>query len=280
MNERFTMTHAYIIDKAEIDSEGNFQFNTAYLPKEEALYRIHVVKKEDPAASLIIGGRDENFHLLIASSKDSIFLDGTEGFSKAKLLGSSANFRMQEIKQWVSYGDSSTFDGSPVKRELIVNAIDEKLRQLADTNRQALVALYALYCSDFETHRKNNPLYYSDFLEKWKNEDSEYYALFRSQVGSSARFNSFFWISIILIIAALFVGVEFGKRRAKGPELVGGTELLSVQQLKIYKLLQEGKTNKEISEEYNIGVNTVKSHVSSILNKLKLKSRREAMDDV
>ncbi len=42
-------------------------------------------------------------------------------------------------------------------------------------------------------------------------------------------------------------------------------------------MLQEGKTNKEISEEHNIGVNTVKSHVSSILSKLKLKSRREVM---
>ncbi|CAN0606043.1 unnamed protein product, partial [Ectocarpus sp. 12 AP-2014] len=53
---------------------------------------------------------------------------------------------------------------------------------------------------------------------------------------------------------------------------------LSIQERKIYSLLKEGKSNKEISEEYNIGVSTVKSHVSSIYTKLSVKSRKEIIN--
>ena len=45
---------------------------------------------------------------------------------------------------------------------------------------------------------------------------------------------------------------------------------LSVQERKIYTLLKEGKSNKEISEELNIGLSTVKSHASNIYSKLKI----------
>jgi len=71
--------------------------------------------------------------------------------------------------------------------------------------------------------------------------------------------------------------VQFGRYLKKDRTTQENLSLLSVQEIKIYRMLQEGKTNKEISEEHNIGVNTVKSHVSSILSKLKLKSRREVM---
>jgi DNA-binding NarL/FixJ family response regulator len=42
-------------------------------------------------------------------------------------------------------------------------------------------------------------------------------------------------------------------------------------------MLKKGASNKEISEEFNIGISTVKSHVSSILSKMNAKSRKELM---
>ena len=53
---------------------------------------------------------------------------------------------------------------------------------------------------------------------------------------------------------------------------------LSVQERKIFEMLKQGATNKEISEAFNIGISTVKTHVSSILTKLNMKSRKEVMD--
>jgi len=53
---------------------------------------------------------------------------------------------------------------------------------------------------------------------------------------------------------------------------------LSVQERKVFSLLREGKTNQEISDECGIAVSTVKSHLNSIYGKLKISSRKEAMN--
>jgi len=55
-------------------------------------------------------------------------------------------------------------------------------------------------------------------------------------------------------------------------------KLLSIQERKIHEALKDGKSNKEISEEFNIGISTVKSHVSSIYSKLNIKSRKEILN--
>ena len=277
MNDRFTMSHSFIIDEAEMDSLGNFRFNAKYWPVEDALYRIHIVKREDPVASLIIGGREENFYLFVANRQDSLFLDGSAGFARAVIKGSESNGLLLQMKGWVDFADSSTFAGTPIKRELIENAISEKLRQVAETIEYPLVALMALYYTDFKSNQKLNSQYYQDFLERWKDEDSAYFELFRTETQSKNKEDSFVWLYILALVLALFIGVQFGKYLKKDRTTLENLSLLSVQEIKIYRMLQEGKTNKEISEEHNIGVNTVKSHVSSILSKLKLKSRREVM---
>jgi DNA-binding NarL/FixJ family response regulator len=39
-----------------------------------------------------------------------------------------------------------------------------------------------------------------------------------------------------------------------------------------------GKSNKEISDELNIGLSTVKSHVNRIYSKLEIKSRKDILN--
>jgi DNA-binding CsgD family transcriptional regulator len=51
---------------------------------------------------------------------------------------------------------------------------------------------------------------------------------------------------------------------------------LSKRQLEVLRLLGEGKTNKEIAEALFRSPNTIKLHVSAILQQLKLKSRTQA----
>jgi DNA-binding NarL/FixJ family response regulator len=53
---------------------------------------------------------------------------------------------------------------------------------------------------------------------------------------------------------------------------------LSVQERKIFALLLEGKSNKEISEILLIGLSTVKSHVNNIYSKLEINSRKDLMN--
>jgi len=67
----------------------------------------------------------------------------------------------------------------------------------------------------------------------------------------------------------------FRRYRGKNNNLI---KSLSVQERKIFTLLKDGKSNKEISEEFNIGLSTVKSHVNNIYSKLNIKSRKEGMN--
>ena len=53
-------------------------------------------------------------------------------------------------------------------------------------------------------------------------------------------------------------------------------EQLTARQLEIFYLLGSGKTNREIAEELYISTNTVKIHVSAILNVLSLNNRTQA----
>jgi DNA-binding NarL/FixJ family response regulator len=51
---------------------------------------------------------------------------------------------------------------------------------------------------------------------------------------------------------------------------------LSERETEVLVLIAQGKANKEIAAELTIGEKTVKTHVSSILNKLGLQSRTQA----
>ncbi len=63
-------------------------------------------------------------------------------------------------------------------------------------------------------------------------------------------------------------------REVRTPEK--GLEPLTDRETDVLKLLAEGRSNKEISKILNIGEQTVKTHVSRILDKLSVPSRTQA----
>jgi DNA-binding NarL/FixJ family response regulator len=63
--------------------------------------------------------------------------------------------------------------------------------------------------------------------------------------------------------------------RREADEILVRTRL-SERQIQVLRLLGEGKTNKEIAEALFRSPNTIKLHVSAILQRLKLKSRTQA----
>ncbi|TMM31109.1 hypothetical protein FDT66_03835 [Polaribacter aestuariivivens] len=54
--------------------------------------------------------------------------------------------------------------------------------------------------------------------------------------------------------------------------------ILSVREDEIFQLIVEGKSNKEIGNQLNISVNTVKFHIKNIYEKLNIKSRKEVLE--
>ena len=276
----YTMSRSMIIAESDVDSSGHFKFKTNFLPKEDNLYRIHVSKKGSSEASIIIGGKDENHFFIVANKASNIkILNENRVFNDVTFLSDNKNQIISKIDGIVKLIDSTIFNATRIKNEFVANAFNEQLRQIADTCSYSLVSLYALQKSKFETDIKNNTEFYQNYSEKWNNEKSTYFKNFRTKVPK--RKNTFdnrilvFFGILSSFALGFFLSNKIKNRTYKTSKLL---KSLSVQERKIYILLKQGKSNKEISDEFNIGVSTVKSHVSSIYNKLNIKSRREIVN--
>jgi DNA-binding CsgD family transcriptional regulator len=275
-----SMSNEMIIERTIIDKSGQFHFDTKYLPEDDNLFRIHISKKNDPPASLIIGGKDENHFFIIANRKSSVTIRDT---SKSKFIrgitieGYYPNRLLRQIDETASYLDTTSFTGSPVKIELIKNAIFDKLRSYADTCSNPLAGLYALYKSKFEKNYPVNQQYYNNFLTKWKKERSSYFIEFRKKIPKSDNYGTGFpyLISGIFLIIGFLACLLYFKFSKKDQNPLRD---LSVQERKIFAMIMEGKSNKEISDILTIGLSTVKSHVNSIYSKLRISSRKDAMN--
>jgi len=274
-----SMSNQMIIESSEIDETGRFSFETDYLPAENYIYRIHLSKNGDPPASLIIGGKDENHLFIIASNKSNLLIENQSDeslFGRVNINGFLPAKMIRGIDEMVIFVDTANFNSTSLKRELMEKALDEKLRQFADTCSFPLVALYALYKTDFELNITENPVFYSRFLDKWQDEKSPYFEEFRKSIPAENKKQNY---SILFGLAGLFLGAIFTflilKRK---PQKSEPAEILTIQERKIFLMIQSGKSNKEISNELNIEISTVKSHVNNLYSKLKINSRKEILN--
>lgn len=270
-DDMYVMSTDMILAKAVIDSLGFFRFDVDFLPKEESLYRLHIVKKGDTPGTLIIGGKDENHHFFIASGSSTIELTAKSGqppFKNISYENSPANTEFQFVTQLVSRADRVAAQSTAAKRSLIEAQLLTDLLNIADTSSHFFVSLHAIYRSKFESNYELNNDKYDAFLERWRKQDNAYFNSFEKQVPSSLDSHIPIWAGIISLLLAI-IGYFFLKRRSKG------FEKLSVQERKIFQFLQEGASNKEISEHFNIEMSTVKTHVSSIYAKLNVRSRKD-----
>ena len=273
----YSMSSEMIIAEAKIDSLGYFEFDLDFLPNEQRLYRLHISKKEDSKTSLIIGGLNENYLAFIASRDSKIKFKGTSftpPFKNVIFETQNENFEFQKITNLVFKKDSIASKSGRSKRKFIEERLNEKLLHIADSSTNILISLYALHKSDFESNYLSNEKFYNTYLKKWSNLNDGYSKDFRKKLPLKApKYN---WAFIIILgIILTIVGYVIGKYNLFKNNRINK---LTVQERKVLGLLKEGATNKEISEELNIGISTVKSHVSSVLTKLKVKSRKEIMN--
>jgi two-component system NarL family response regulator len=71
---------------------------------------------------------------------------------------------------------------------------------------------------------------------------------------------------------------EFQRLEQPGQNHPSALDLLTTREIEILQELTSGSTNREIADRLYISENTVKNHIHSILEKLKLSNRREAIN--
>jgi DNA-binding CsgD family transcriptional regulator len=275
----YEVSNESIIQQADIHPDGTFAFTSGNMPPGDHLYRIHFSRKEDPRASLIIGGPDENHLFLLAKPGSEIGIrirGGRQLIGSISFDGFPVNQAVKDINQIAGFLDTLDYYGPAVNRDFVREAVYERLRRYADTCSNPLISLYALYHSRFESDFEKNPGYYTKYLRKWRKEDSEYFRAFRAQLQIDKEQSNIVPLVSALLFILMSIAVYYFRRRKKSEK--NPFQSLTVQERKIFGLLKEGKSNKEISEICSVSLSTVKTHVNSIYSKLNLSSRTDVMD--
>ncbi len=91
-------------------------------------------------------------------------------------------------------------------------------------------------------------------------------------------------VSLLLGIQAVSMGslyidpqiAHLAVRRIQSPAFSDEGNLLTPRETEVLKLLSEGFSNKEIAQEIQISLSTVKAHIQSILQKLSATTRADA----
>lgn len=279
--KEYAVSNDLIITSAVIDSLGNFKIDLDEIPTKWSLLRLHVVKKGVTPNSLVIGSNDENFILLIAKRDSEIELFNTEDipiFLNIRVEGADYMNTFDQIQKLSNYPNSIDYENLVIEKEFIKEVVSEKLKIVADTCSNPLVSLYAIYQTDFQSDYLVNPTFYETYLSKWENENNSYFKSFRQKfpIGKNNSTNNISIKYIILLVSVvgvllIIVLIYFKKKNRK-------IKQLSVQERKIFDLIRNGMSNKEISAECHIEITTVKSHIGNIYSKLNIKSRREALN--
>jgi DNA-binding CsgD family transcriptional regulator len=277
IDKLYSMSNDMIITKAVIDSLGNFQFIINFLPKTANLYRLHLTKVGNSPNSLIIGGRDENYMFVILNRDTSVTMEGALSeppFKNISFTNSELNTSLNKISRLIHKTDSIASESDFLMNQFLDSKLNEELLEIADTSSNFLISLFALYHSDIESSNLQNQEVINSFLNKWDNKENVYLSSFQNKIYPSLK-DANSWYIIVTAILCLSIGFLIGKLKIKTKK---GIEELSVQERKVYELLKTGASNQEIAENFNIGLSTVKTHVSKILNKLNVKSRKELMN--
>ncbi len=276
--DMYVMASSMIIAETAIDQRGHFSFHLDFLPEGDHLYRLHLVKKGDAPTSLIIGGKDENHLFLIAHKTSDIHLKNHSAFPPFKEVSydhAPENNALQQINYLVYLTDSAAANSSLTKRMLIEKKQQNDLRFIADTSSHILVSLFALYKSKFTFQDGANRSFYNSYFKARKGyKGNPYFDGLRKQAPSNPTVRLGI-IGSLLALLCLILGFLLGRHNFSKKRKI---DTLSVQERKIYELLLKGASNQEISDHFNIALSTVKTHVSNIYGKLKVKSRRELLN--
>jgi len=249
----FTTSRALIIAEGDIDTAGNFSVSFP-ATKDESLYRLHFIRKGDPASTLIIGSRDVNHVFFIAKQADQIHFEKTRGLpiSQSGISGSKANSGLNSLLRMAA--NDTTGNNTFIS--------------IADSSSSQLAGLLAISRTDKLSIGQKEKV--TDLLSRYDAHNA-YGAHILQEYRSTDYWKLYLAGGILLAAALLLYGYLFYKRRAVLKTWRG----LSQREMDIVGLILSGKSNKEAALALNIELSTVKTHVNNIYAKLGVNNRKD-----
>ncbi len=84
-------------------------------------------------------------------------------------------------------------------------------------------------------------------------------------------------VGILFLSLGVWLGITWYKRRHPFTRYDGSKLGLSKRELEVLELLSEGLSNQEIADKLFVSLNTIKTHIAKIYQKLNAKRRTQAI---
>lgn len=288
-----------IIQKAEIDTTGTFVFNGNRLAPKNRMYRIHIDDCPDTQSGKnhYLAACTRSKHVMFLANNTSILLFPTLSNEQplCQINGGGPNagalLEIDHLKEAMilDFMESHSITDEQLKFETWF----EELQQYALHSREPLVELYV---HDFLSDKKNeshahylkdlthNP-YYQELGERLERSygNAPFVAQYLLELKADALLTNgtpktstptATLLGMALLLLLLLFGVlKYRKRHKAIPAPIPNE--LTPQEQRIYKAIQNNKSNKEIALELFISTSTVKTHINNIYKKLDVSSRED-----
>lgn len=289
-----------IVNTADVNADGSFVLSGDNLPDDKRYYRLYLMKNHntDYDACLYVNEEDHNFAHFILRNGDKIQFDTdptlTAPLGNYRVQNSAENMLMQELSTIVFPSFYFYRIKFPAELEFSVNKLHSDLKQFADTCQNTLVALAAVNNTDFDEYFDVDQDFYRAFSDRLDRElpRSIYTQNYKRKVAyysnqdqkENTPFKWLFFTSLGIIGLLLYV-ISRQKAQLNAVSAASVSEkksqqdllkLLTQKEKEILRLIQEGKSNKEIAQSQYVELSTVKSHINKIYSKIGCSSRSEA----
>ena len=286
-----------IISESAIDSAGNFSFKGDFLSKENKFYKIYIDKCSNNIADYnhLLNHCDEsNYIVFIANNNDYIHfpLNELDQMFCSYRFSSPQNTVIQKID---SVQETLLIDLQDSKndhqRKLIYANYFKELQNYSKSFNEPLAELYSfnLYSDDQSFSRSfyisdlKNSNYYSDLLERLQvtYPNSNYTQQYKDDLNrdrithKNKTIDTTVVSLVVLLIFSIIVNIYLIRKKRKRKSKIDYKEVLSPQELKVFDLMIQGLSNKEIADQLFISISTVKSHINNLYAKLSISSRGE-----
>lgn len=290
----------HILQEATVNPEGYFEFSGSFLSSESRFYKIYIDKCQ--------GNVLDGFHLLkqceestsvifIANNTDQIRfpLNGLNQMFCDVEFSRPQNNAIQKIDSVQEELLGALQDAkNDLQRSIVFENYFHKIQHFSRSFKEPLVELYTynLYANSISFSRKfylkdlQKSGYYTKLLDRIKEAypESNYASQFKADLikdqypllikKNSSYKTGMIFLAVLLLISVflnLFLYRKIGPRHSR----VNYKDVLSSQEQKVFILMHENLSNKEIGAHLFISISTVKTHINAIYNKLSIGSRKE-----
>ncbi|MCT4664895.1 MAG: LuxR C-terminal-related transcriptional regulator [Flavobacteriales bacterium] len=283
-----------ILLETQVDSNGFFVFKGDFLPKTNRIYKIYINNCEESITHpdhLLNQCVDNLSYLFIANNSDQFLypLNELKQMFCAPENEAGKHIALEQIEHHrINLLSRISEAKNDAQRKLIYQKYYEKIRDYSLDFPWALAKLYGFYLYADEAsfaypyfqNDQKIPVIKQEIMEQLEaeNGDAPYLLHFKKHQNQPTEFsgNIFSVLLVSLLIISLFFNLFFYRKlkQINTVKKIDLNKVLTKQEKKVYDLICEEKTNKEIAEALFVSLSTVKTHINNIYKKLEVKDRK------